>query len=165
MIPRPIPIRSVVPTSEETSMSARHTKRCLPGLLTLALLTAAAPAPAQSTDSEGFVSLFNGNDLSGWTGDSVHWSVEDGAITGKTTPETLLKGHNTFLVWQGGTPGDFVLRLKFKIQGGNSAIQYRSKLLDPEKFIVGGYQWDIDATGRFTRINYEKKCRGILAER
>jgi hypothetical protein len=146
-------------------MSARHIKRCLPGLLTLTLLATAAPAPAQSPDSEGFISLFNGNDLSGWRGDSVHWSVEDGAITGKTTPETLLKGHNTFLVWQGGTPGDFVLRLKYKIRGGNSGIQYRSKLIDPEKVIVGGYQGDIDSTGRFTGINYEERGRSILAER
>lgn len=36
------------------------------------------------------VNLFNGKDLTGWRGDA-HWSVEDGAITGETTPETLLK--------------------------------------------------------------------------
>jgi hypothetical protein len=148
-------------------MSERHTTRPLAGLLSLslALTLLAINAPAHAADDEGFSSLFNGQDLSGWKGDSVHWSVEDGAITGKTTPETLLKGHNTFLVWQGGTPGDFELRLKFKIQGGNSGIQYRSKLLDPEKVIVGGYQADIDATGRYTGINYEEKGRGILVER
>jgi len=150
-------------------MSERQTTRYLAGLLTLTLtltlIAMTTMAPAQGTDAEGFASLFNGKDLSGWKGDSVHWSVEDGAITGKTTPETLLKGHNTFLVWQGGNPGDFELRLKFKIRGGNSGIQYRSKLLDPEKVIVGGYQADIDATGRYTGINYEEKGRGILTER
>jgi hypothetical protein len=150
-------------------MSERHNRPSLAGLLTLSMaltllaINGAARAPA--ADDPGFASLFNGKDLSGWKGDSVHWSVEDGAITGKTTPETLLKDHNTFLVWQGGTPGDFELRLKFKIQGGNSGIQYRSKLLDPEKVIVGGYQADIDASGRYTGINYEEKGRGILVER
>lgn len=129
--------------------------------LSLTLLATTATA----ADDEGFVSLFNGKDLAGWQGDSVRWSVQDGAITGKTTPETVLKGYNTFLVWQGGKPGDFELRLKFKIQGGNSGIQYRSKLLDPERFIVGGYQGDIDSTGRYTGINYEEKGRGIIAER
>ena len=121
--------------------------------------------PATAADEPGFVSLFNGKDLSGWEGLSPHWSVEDGAITGRTTAETALKGHNTFLVWQGGSPADFELRAKFKLQGGNSGIQYRSKLLDPAKFIVGGYQADIDTTGRYIGINYEEKGRGILTER
>ncbi len=131
----------------------------------LLLLAATAPVPAPGAEEPGFVSLFNGRDLSGWEGLSPHWSVEDGAITGRTTPQTALKGHNTFLVWQGGSPADFELRAKFKLQGGNSGIQYRSKLLDPAKVIVGGYQADIDTTGRYIGINYEEKGRGILTER
>lgn len=31
---------------------------------------------------EGFVSIFNGRDLSGWEGEQGFWTVEDGAITG-----------------------------------------------------------------------------------
>ncbi|HEY8503815.1 MAG TPA: DUF1080 domain-containing protein, partial [Gemmataceae bacterium] len=75
-----------------------------------ALLVVCLPAAAQE---KGFTSLFNGKDLSGWEGDKTYWSVEDGAITGKTTPERLLK-YNTFLIWQGGKPSDFELRLKYK---------------------------------------------------
>src|SRR3954465_5721790 len=147
-------------------MSRRPYVHLLPLLSAFTLLMpGASPARAQDADSSGFASLFNGKDLSGWKGDSVHWSVVDGAITGQTTAETLLKGHNTFLVWQGGTPGDFVLRLKYKIRGGNSGIQYRSKLIDPDKGIGGVYQGDIDSTGRYTGINYEERGRGILAER
>jgi hypothetical protein len=133
--------------------------------LAASLLLLGTPRLASADDETGFVSLFNGKDLTGWAGDSVHWSVEDGAITGRITPETVLKGHNTFLVWQGGEPADFELRLKFKLQGSNSGVQYRSKLLDPQKFIVGGYQADIDATGRYIGINYEERGRGILVER
>src|SRR6266536_5242783 len=108
--------------------------------------------PATSAD-EGAVSLFNGADLTGWKGNTDFWSVEDGAITGKTTPERLLKGYNTFLIWTGGQPADFELRLKYKMAGGNSGIQYRSKVLDETKYIVGGYQADIDAANNFTGIN------------
>jgi len=43
--------------------------------------------------------LFNGKDLAGWKGLDF-WSVEDGAITGRTTKEKPTKG-NTFLVWEG----------------------------------------------------------------
>ena len=133
-------------------MIERRTVWSLARRMLLTLLAISMPILAPAADDEGFVSLFNGKDLSGWEGDSVHWSVQDGAITGKTTPETLIKS-NTFLVWQGGKPADFVLRLKFKMQGGNSGVQYRSKLLDPEKYIVGGYQADIDSTGELPLYN------------
>lgn len=108
--------------------------------------------------------LFNGKDLDGWKGNPEVWSVKDGAITGTTTDEKPLT-FNTFLVWQGGKPANFELRAKYKMVGNNSGIQYRSKVIDAEKFIVGGYQADIDASLHFTGINYEERGRGILAER
>jgi hypothetical protein len=145
-------------------MNRRRVTFLLAGLAWGALWSIAPTSSAPAADDEGFVTLFNGKDLSGWEGDSVHWSVQDGAITGRTTPETLIKT-NTFLVWQGGKPADFVIRLKYKMEGGNSGVQYRSKVLDPEKYIVGGYQADIDSKGVHTGINYEEKGRGILAER
>jgi len=107
--------------------------------------------------------LFNGKDLNGWTGREANWSVEDGALTGRTTAENPLK-ENTFLVWN-GEAANFELTLQYKIQGGNSGVQYRSKVLDEAKFVVGGYQADIDSTPRYTGINYEERGRGILAER
>ena len=54
---------------------------------------------------------------------------------------------------------------QFKIESGNSGIQYRSKVLDEEKFVVGGYQADIDFKNKFAGILYEEKGRGILALR
>jgi len=121
-------------------------------------------SPISSAQDKNGKELFNGKDLTGWEGLPKLWSVEDGAITGTTTAEEPLK-NNTFLVWKGGTVGDFELTLEYRIQGGNSGIQYRSKLMDAEKFIVGGYQADIDSTMRYTGINYEEKGRGIMAER
>ena len=118
---------------------------------------------ADEPKEEGFESIFNGKDLSGWKGNLTHWSVEDGAITGTNTAEKPTP-HNTFIVWDKEVE-DFELRLQYKIIGGNSGIQYRSKLADAEKFIVGGYQADIDSSPTYSGINYEERGRGILAER
>jgi hypothetical protein len=107
--------------------------------------------------------IFNGRNLSGWEGDTEVWRVEDGAIVGQTK-EGQLK-NNEFLIWKGGDVGDFKLRLQYRIDGGNSGIQYRSKVLDPAKWIVGGYQADIDSGTRYTGILYEERMRGILCER
>jgi hypothetical protein len=133
-----------------------------PILTTFALLTAIAAA--------GETQLFNGKDLTGWEGDPKFWSVQEGALTGKSTPENPVP-HNTFLVWKDGQPSDFTLTLKFKMTPGddkkytNSGIQYRSKLIDPAKFIVGGYQADFEYGDKYSGILYEERGRGILAER
>ena len=95
----------------------------------------------------GFVSMFNGKDLTGWDGKPGGWWVEDGAITGQTTPEkTITKPH--YLFWKGGEPADFVLRFKYKLVGGNSGVQIRSKRL-PD-YDVWGYQADIEAGTQWT---------------
>ncbi len=62
-------------------------------------------------------------------------------------------------------PDNFELTAQFKIEGGNSGIQYRSKVIDEDKFVVSGYQADIDFTNKFAGILYEEKGRGILAKR
>lgn len=118
----------------------------------------------------GETKLFNGKDLTGWSGDAKFWSVEDGALTAQSTVENPVP-HNTFLIWQDGKPGDFTLTLKFKMTPGsdknytNSGIQYRSKVIDAEKFIVGGYQADFEYGPKWSGILYEEKGRGILAKR
>jgi hypothetical protein len=113
-------------------------------------------------EEAGFKSLFDGQSLKGWEGKSEFWSVRDGAITGQTTKENPTKG-NTFLIWRDGKLEDFELRIKFRIEGHNSGIQYRSEELDD--FVVRGYQADIDATHNFIGILYEERGRGILAQR
>jgi hypothetical protein len=134
-------------------------------LLTLAAL-AAFPAGASAADA-GFKSLFNGKDLSGWEGLPGFWSVRDGALTGQTTAAKPVEA-NTFLVWKGGEPANFELRLKFRLTAqndknwGNSGVQYRSKVIDAAKFVVGGYQADIDSPFKYTGMLYEERGRGIL---
>ncbi|MEY4086083.1 MAG: hypothetical protein RLZZ405_271 [Verrucomicrobiota bacterium] len=123
----------------------------------LALLALASTAVAEDKN------LFNGKDLTGWKGLDF-WSVEDGCITGRTTKEKPTKG-NTFLVWQGGEVGDFELTFKYKIVGGNSGVQYRSKVVDEKGYVVSGYQADFEAGKTYSGILYEEKGRGILAQR
>ncbi len=120
--------------------------------------------PAVERKTQESVALFNGKDLSGWIGRKDLWSVEDGQIVGRTVAEKPLQ-NNTFLIYTGSEPADFELTFQFKIENTNSGVQYRSKILDQEKFIVGGYQADIDFSNRYAGILYEEKGRGILAER
>jgi hypothetical protein len=130
--------------------------KCLKLWMTVALWTAfflrvdnvvaASELGEAAKDDQGFISLFNGRDLSGWSGLSNYWSVIDGAISGHELKET---SKQTFLILSRGALADFELRLKYRFfsETGNSGVQFRSILLDPEAFRVGGYQADMDAGG------------------
>lgn len=133
-----------------------------PRLIVLAACLWAQGGAPLVADDDGFKPLFNGTSLEGWDGNPKFWSVEDGTITGQTTKDNPTKG-NTFLIWRQGTVDDFVLRLQYKIVGGNSGIQYRSKEIEP--WVVGGYQGDFEAGDTYSGINYEERGRGILAQR
>ena len=121
------------------------------------LLVALSPLSAQ----DGFKPIFDGKTLAGWDGNPELWSVEDGAITGKTKgPDHL--AYNQFLVWN-GVVKNFELRAKVKCSASNSGIQYRSKEL-PEvgKWVIGGYQCDVHPTDVHTAMTYEERGRGIF---
>ncbi|MGQ9651591.1 MAG: family 16 glycoside hydrolase [Phycisphaerae bacterium] len=135
-------------------------------LIGLAALVAMSTRLSAQTINEEFRFIFDGKTLNGWDGDPVYWRVEDGAITGQTTPDKPLK-HNTFLIWRHGEVDDFELVLEYRILGGNSGIQYRS-WEDPDKWgkwVAAGEQADIDATNKYTGILYSERSRGILAQR
>lgn len=133
-------------------------------VLSLAFVMALAmPAVTRADDWQ---SLFNGKDLTGWKGKSDLWSVKDGAIVGYTK-DGKIEGGNSFLVWD-GTVADFELKVQFKIVGGNSGIQYRSKYAGKaEEHRIGGYQADIDGSKGmgFYGILYEERGRGVLTNR
>lgn len=130
----------------------------------LALLLAVPPAALSraADDEDGFRPIFNGENLDGWDGDQKFWSVQDGAITGRTTADNPTNG-NTFILWRQGEVDDFELRLSYRIVGGNSGIQYRSG--DLGNHVVGGYQGDFEAGDTYSGILYEERGRGILALR
>jgi alpha-galactosidase len=121
-------------------------------------------SPGQAKDKDGFAPMFNGKDLSGWDGEREYWSVEDGAITGKTTAEKPLN-RQSYLFWQGGKPADFELRAEFRFVGseGNSGINFRSKRLP--NWDVKGYQADMETGPSYTGILYECNQREIMCLR
>lgn len=132
-----------------------------------ALLAAAVSVSAQQIppiQETGFRPIFDGKSLQGWDGDPQFWRIEDGALVGQTTTEKQPK-QNTFLIWRGGTPGDFELRLDFRLTGFNSGIQFRSIELPDIKWAMKGYQADMDGEQRYTGQIYEERGRGFLAMR
>ena len=131
----------------------------------ITLFAAALVLPAVA-DDKGFEKIFDGKTLKGWDGNPKFWSVKDGAITGQTTKENPTQG-NTFIIWKAGTTKNFILELEFKINGGNSGIQYRSfkKGGKNDGWRIGGYQADFEAGDRYSGICYGEGFRGILSDR
>jgi hypothetical protein len=131
------------------------------GLLAIALIGNAIPSLAQeqtiaTPDRRDLVSLFDGENLSGWSGDGRLWSVRDGVIHGETTVQTPASG-NTFLIWQGGTLKDFELHLSFRCNAtNNSGVQYRSKHITDgsakNPWVVRGYQHEIRNELQFPNV-------------
>ena len=133
----------------------------------LLLMSALLPGVAtqgnsqSAADDEGFISIFNGTDLSGWDGDPRFWSVRDGVLRGQTTAETPAET-NTFCIWRGGTLRDFMLKIKFRINGGNSGIQYRSKEFG--RWRISGYQAEVCSQPGQVGFLYHEAGRGSLVQ-
>ena len=104
------------------------------------LVLAATLAGAQQT-GDGYILLFNGENLDGWEGDPALWSVKDGVMVGST---------------------DFVLKAEVRLRNGNSGIQFRSTLLPGPGWVVTGYQADFSEAGERSAWGnfYEEKGRG-----
>jgi hypothetical protein len=121
-------------------------------------------------DEPGFQQIFDGKTLDGWEGNPAYWRVENGSIVGEITPATVIKS-NTFVIWRGGRPKDFELKLDYRITPeGNSGVNYRSAVVpDPvtaaNKFAMRGYQCDLDGRKMYPGNNYEEKGRLFLAVR
>ena len=107
------------------------------------VLLAWPAAAADKPNNDAFVSIFNGKDLTGWEGLGDWWYVEDGALTAQSTAEKPCKACN-YLMYRGSKPGDFELRLKFKVlgKGVNAGVQIRSRRI-PNHHEMIGYQADL----------------------
>src|SRR5690349_2396374 len=126
----------------------------------LILVTASASQPQQQG---GWISLFNGKDLSGWknNGDEK-WVVEQGTILCESTANKY--GYLT----TEKTYRDFDLRLKFKGEAaGNSGVFVRSRIIgiDPQHGPdIEGMQVEVDPNvGKHTGGLYESGGRGWVA--
>ena len=106
--------------------------------------------------------MFNGKDLSGWSGKPGWWNVEEGALTSESTTEKPCKECN-YLLWDGGQPADFELRADFRLSGSaNSGIQIRSETRP--NWDTYGYQADMTGDGELVGFVYHH-ARGLIAGR
>jgi Domain of Unknown Function (DUF1080) len=145
--------------------------------------------PFAYADNEGWISLFDGETLNGWAGDTRYWGVKDGSIYVEPTCE---KPTGTiYLVWQGGELSDFMLKFESKGTANvNGGLQYRSYLTagndvglkypgrgaecsnpgtppsaaERARFDMAGPQFDFDANNHYSGQYYEQSSmRGIAA--
>jgi len=108
------------------------------------LATAAVASAARSSDAteEGFESLFNGRDLTGWEGDPFLWKAQDGVLIGRSPGIA----YNDFLTTT-KEYADFVLCFQIHLLNnvGNSGVQIRSQRV-PGSMEMIGYQADVGPT-------------------
>jgi Domain of Unknown Function (DUF1080) len=153
-------------TSDLRSFRPLLTQAGLVAALLSPLAFAASPVPPLA--EEGFKPIFDGKTMTGWDCDPGFWHVAEGAIVGESTLEHQ-PVQNTFCIWKGGEPADFELKAEYRLTGvndGNSGIQYRSvELPEVAKWVLKGYQADIDLKQRYTGQIYEERNRGFLALR
>jgi hypothetical protein len=91
---------------------------------------------AAYNDRSGYVALFDGRTLTGWSSEANQWDVQDGAIHRHQTlePKNFVDFGQYHLHFAGapGLPGpifgDFDLKVEFKIKSGNAGVQYRGRL-------------------------------------
>jgi hypothetical protein len=101
----------------------RHTLLAVVALLAanVALGQATKPSPLPPADKDGFIPIFNGTDLAGWTNTAggapgAGWVVQDGAL--------VLDKKGGGNLWTAHRFGDFILDMEFKTEG-NSGILLR----------------------------------------
>jgi hypothetical protein len=114
------------------------------GLWIVALVAQAdEPAPP-----EGFESLFNGKDLTGWkvpTGDNGHWKVQDGIIDYDARSEA--KGDKS--LWSEKSFKDFVLRVDWRFKTDDPGFHHPVPVILP----TGDHKTDADGKEETVEID------------
>ncbi|HEY2952989.1 MAG TPA: DUF1080 domain-containing protein [Verrucomicrobiae bacterium] len=100
------------------------------------ITTFVEPAP----DLDGFISLFNGRDLTGWNYNPYVWSASNGVIVARAPVDSRPTVH--VMAWAGGEVDDFELRLKLRTMANdNSGVPVRARWAQQRWF--PGYQAEI----------------------
>lgn len=129
-------------------------------LAAFCLVALGGSLPAQEKSADGFVPLFDGKSLEGWSGNLKMFRIEDGAIVGGTLKDKI--PHNEFLTHKDEF-ADFELRLQFKTlgKGVNAGVQIRSRRM-PNHHEMIGYQADL-GDGYWGALYDESRRNKVLA--
>src|SRR5919107_2944524 len=130
-------------------------------LLASMLAASAGPSAPQAATARRGVPIFDGKTLNGWEGDRAIFRVEDGAIVGGSLQNPIKR--NEFLCTT-RSYGDFELRLKVKLLGGESAnagIQFRTARIPNDREVIG-YQADL-GQGYWGSLYDESRRKKTLA--
>ncbi len=116
-------------------------KSLFPLIVLIVSLPFGSPAD-QATKGPKPVAIVDGKTFEGWEGDLKIFRIEDNAIVGGSLKDKIAR--NEFLCTRKAY-GNFELRLKVKLLGGdaaNAGIQFRTKRI-PDNYEVSGYQADV----------------------
>jgi len=111
----------------------------------VALLTVGIGASQEEEQEPGWVALFDGESLAGWTqrNGTAAYTIEDGAIVGTTqegSPNSFLCTNRDY--------SDFELKFEVKVHDRlNSGVQIRSQTRGGPKGRVNGPQVEIESSG------------------
>ena len=112
----------------------------MPVIIALALgLVAGSGGQVTAADEKGWITLFNGKNLDGWTDPAGQkpgaWTIEAGAAVRKTKAGDI---------WTKQRYGDFVLELEFQTKG-NSGVFIRTD--NPKDNVQTGIEIQVDKPG------------------
>jgi hypothetical protein len=115
---------------------------------------------SQYTHELKVVSLFDGKTLQGMKpiGGGA-WTVEDGAIVGRQSEDVEVTG----LMWITKPHENFAIKLKYKINKGNSGFFFRSQQIPNDNTGIRGIQVEIDREPNCGGL-YESGGRGWLCK-
>jgi hypothetical protein len=133
-------------------MRQRH--RLLACALAVGLACALTLRGSAGEIQKGFVSLFNGKDLTGWKvppGDNGHWKVVDGVIDYDAKSEA--KGDKS--LWTEKSFKDFILRLDWRFKTDEKGYMNKVPIILPD----GSNKKDAD--GKEVRVDIEDVDSGI----
>lgn len=113
---------------------------------------------AGAANAQGFKSLFNGKDLTGWTPHGTElWYVEKGHLICESGPDKQYGYLSTNKNYK-----DFILQLEFKLEAnGNSGVFIRSGI---EGVKISGWQVEVAPPNLHTGGIYESYGRGWLIQ-
>ena len=123
--------------------------------------SATADELSKKEKADGFVSLFNGKDLTGWVGATKGYGVEGGAIVCKRKGGGNLFTKNEY--------GDFILRFEFKLTpGANNGLGIRAPLKGNAAYVGMELQVLDNTAKRYARLKpyqYHGSIYGVVPAR